>query len=80
MASGTEAVTHMLSRPPSRAARLLRGQVVFWDGTNGHVVQVAGAALKGLPILVSAGTPAVGDVVAILRDGGSYLILGKITT
>jgi len=69
-----------LAMRPAPAAQLLRAYVVAWDATNGHVVRVAGADLTGLPVLASAGTPTVGDVVAVLRAGQSYLILGTITT
>jgi hypothetical protein len=69
----------MLATRPAAGVRLVRAAVVNWDG-SGHVVRLAGADMTGLPILASAGTPSVGDVVAVLQAGQSYLILGKITT
>ena len=72
-------VAKILAEGRGGGARLLRATVATW-GTGGHVIWCQGAALSGLPVLSSAGTLAKGDVVAVLRAGKSYLILGKMTT
>jgi hypothetical protein len=58
---------------------LLRGTVVTWDATNGYVVTVNGAGLAVPATLASAaGTLTPGDVVAVLRQKSTILVLGQI--
>jgi hypothetical protein len=57
------------------------GTVLSWDPNTGHnTVQVAGAVLTDVPVLNTGETIALqaGHVVALLRSGSSYFILGRV--
>jgi hypothetical protein len=63
---------------PLPGLSLQRAQVVTWDATNGHVIMLAGANVAEPFVLASVGTLTPGDVVAVLRQKTSVLILGVI--
>lgn len=65
------------ARPPA-GAHLTRATVKQWDTTNGYVITLNGGDVTAFTILASAGSPSPGDVVAVLRQQSSILVLGKI--
>lgn len=56
---------------------LLTGTITTW-GSGTYLVHVLGTDIADVPVLAQAGIPSPGDVVAVLRQKSSYLILGKI--
>lgn len=63
---------------PGTGAILTRATVKQWDITNGFVISLNGGDVTAFTILASAGSPSPGDVVAVLRQQTSILVLGKI--
>ena len=63
--------------------RLESGVVVTWDAASGYVIKAHGVELADVPGLASVEAVralAPGDVVAVLHQRSSYLIIGRIVT
>jgi hypothetical protein len=65
---------------PQPGAQLTRATVKDWDAGNGYVISLHGADVTAFTVLASAGSPSPGDVVAVLRQQTSILVLGKIVS
>jgi hypothetical protein len=65
------------AQPPA-GAHMTRATVKTWDATNGYVISLNGGDVTAFTILASAGSPSPGDVVAVLRQQTSILVLGAI--
>lgn len=62
----------------SEASRFLRkGIVVSWSG-SANQINIGGTVFSDLNYLSSVGSLATDDPVAVLVQGSSYLVIGKI--
>jgi hypothetical protein len=68
----------LAAQKPRAGATLGRATVKTWDAINGYVITLNGGDVTAFTILASAGSPSPGDVVAVLRQQTSILVLGKI--
>lgn len=77
----SEDLAPLLVPPPGPALGFRTGTVVAWNVTTGaNTINVAGTELADLPILNNTDVVDIepGDVVAVMRAGASYFILGRI--
>jgi hypothetical protein len=68
---------------PAAGAQLGQGTILTWDSATGHnTVDWAGTTLTDVPILNTAEaiTLKPGHVVVLLGQGGSWFIIGRVTT
>lgn len=56
------------------------GVLTAWTGPGANTVTVAGADLEDLPALDTGVALAEGDVVLLLRNRSSWLILGRVAS
>lgn len=73
-------IAPLLVRPGQSEIGFRKGTVLAWDPFTGHnTIQIGTEQFTDLPTLsASSVTFGVGDIVGILRQGNSFLVLGRI--